>query len=641
LGSPLFKKSSVGGFSRGGYFTERKRIKYYYEVIPKGKEVTLTYFWHERISTFQFVTIPILEQLHDGIIYREVTEKDIDFDISKVLSIQYLQPFHLPTPYFRSVVFMKNYYFNSFSTVLNFFHRHPFQYGKSSIPQFQQVNLSEKQNVVFEEISKHQTSLLFGDTGTGKTRIYKKAISENLQNGNDTLFLVPEINLIPQTLRRLENFFGEIVQSWHSRISSKEKSEILNSIQRGKTKIIVGTLSSLFMPFENLKLIIVDEEHSDSYILDTEIKFSAKEMAIYLGKQLNAKVVLGSATPSIQSFHKFPTIRLKSEHKKKFFFDTSSDEVSQFILQKIHEKLQKNEQVIVFVPIRGNFKSLSCQNCGKKFECPNCSIKLSLYSDDSILKCNKCGFSSKTPEVCDECGSDEITSSRLGTLEIMNRLRAVFPEKSVENFDSDKTKKSGELQKTLEAFREKEIDILVGTQMISKGHDYPNVSLSVILGIDFLINIADYRSFEKTVSLITQIAGRSGRSGNGETIIQTKYEKLYSQFLDNYENFILFELGHRENKYPPFRYIYKIDISHSQKKRGEEILNHLSIYIAIFGKKTELIYSDKAPIEKENKKWQFQILLRSFDVSETNKFLNETLKLIPKSFLKWISLKRN
>jgi primosomal protein N' (replication factor Y) len=612
-------------------------LRQYYEVILLNRDTILTYFWNGDIELYRYVKVPILEKLHDGIIYRKVAEKDIKFNISKILPINMVLDTYLPFQYFKTAVFIKNYYFNSLSSVLKFFPRHPINYNSPPRPHRSIVDLNSNQEKVFNEIWKEKISLIFGDTGTGKTRIYKRAISKVLEDGGDIVFLVPEINIIPQTERRLKDFFGYFVESWHSKIG-KRKIEIREKIVSGEVKIIVGTVSALFLPFQNLKLIIVDEEHSSSYFLNDGVKFSVRDMAIYLGKELSIKTILGSATPSLRSYHKFPTFRLKTEHSRKFIFDKYHDEVSPTIVQKISEKINKSEQVIVFVPIRGNFKSLTCMSCGKSFECPNCTIKLSLYSKDEKLKCNRCGFIGEIPEKCDECGSDGIRSSKLGTVEIANRIKEFFPKTEIASLDSDKTKKEGELQNILNDFRSGKTQILVGTQMISKGHDYQNVSLSIIIGIDFLINLHDFQSFENSISLIYQIAGRSGRSGFGETILQTQYRDLYSSFLNDYEDFIKFELGYRKNSFPPFRHIYLIEISHSNQKRGLEILDHLTLYIHFFSD-LEILYSDAGSVEKVDKKWKFEILLRGDDISKGNSFLSETLSLIPKSFNKWIEIK--
>jgi primosomal protein N' (replication factor Y) len=605
---------------------------YYYQVIPLKNDKILTYSFHQKVEPLRYVGITILGRNYDAIIYKEISEEKIDFPKEKLVSISYLLPFYLPYQYFKTALFMKSYYFNSLTSVLNFFPRHPIHYGEPHQIEIPEIPLSTEQERAVSEIMENQTSLLFGDTGSGKTHIYKRLMAQTLKNGGDILFMVPEINLIPQVLERVTNRFGDIVAPWHSKVENRRA--VLESIYSRKTRIVVGTLSSLFVPLQNLQLIIVDEEHSDSYTLDSHIRFNGRDMAIYLAKQKNIPILLGSATPSLNSYYKFPVVRLKGSFfkgEKKYIFERGDVELSETTLQKIGERFQKREQTIIFIPIRGNFKYISCNSCGYQFECPDCSVKLSLYSNENILKCNRCDFQREIPSECESCGDESISVNRAGTVEIVKQLKKSFQDMNIVNFDSDRVKKLGDLEQILGDFRDEKIDLLVGTQMISKGHDYPLVTLSVILGVDFMVNLSDFQSFEKSLSLVTQIAGRSGRTMDSEIILQTKYENFYKKFLGNYEKFLQYEIENREGFFPPFRHIFRLLISHTSEEIGEEILDHLELYIHFFSD-IEILYSGEAPLKKEKRKWRFHILLRGEKLEEIRRFISEMLTLIPESF---------
>jgi len=621
--------------------------KFYYQVIlTKNKTPVLTYSYFKEIEILRFVEIPLITGITQGIIYKEIKESDIDFPIHKMKSISKVLDLYISLPYFKTIVFMKNYYFSSFPAVLKFLHPQPIQYGNSQPFKIKKLlELSPAQNDIFQQIKQNKVSLLFGDTGSGKTVIYKKMIDEVLQKDGDILFLVPEINLIPQMFERVEKVFGNIADSWHSKRLKKEKYAILQNIYKRNTRIIIGTLSSLFLPFQKLSLIIVDEEHSESYSLEEDrvFRFNARDMAIYLGHQLNIPVILGSATPSLNSYVKFPSLRLKGQFfkgKKDFIFDKSDFGITQIMLEKIGEKLEKKEQSIVFIPTRGNFKYMQCLNCQENYSCQNCSIRLTLYSDKKLLKCNKCGYIEYIPDICKSCGSNLLKVSRAGTVEIVKILKKEFPKAEIINFDSDRIKKLDDIKKVLTDFRENKLDILVGTQMIAKGHDYPNVTLSIILGLDFAINMTDFQSYEKTLSLVVQLAGRSGRTKNSEIIIQSRYDKFYKQYIHDYESFLKYESENRLGLFPPYTNFIRITIEHISEDMGREILNHIELYIILFSK-IKVFISGDAPIKKIDRKHRFHIILKAKKISDAMPFIKEMLDLIPKDFRKKMAIEIN
>jgi len=623
------------------------KIFYYEVILTKNSTPILTYSYFREIENLRYIIVPLENiGLTQAIVYREVKREEIKFPISKMRSIKEVLDLYIPYSYFKSVIFMKNYYFSTFPSVLKFLHPHPINYGEMK---YQKSNLtftfSEDQQMAFDKLKKSRVSLLFGDTGSGKTLLYKKRIDEVLNSGGDILFLVPEINLIPQISSRVSKAFGNIVDSWHSKRSKKDKNEILKKIYSRDIRVIIGTLSSLFLPFKNLSLIVVDEEHSESYSLEEDrvFRFNARDMAIYLGNELNIPVILGSATPSLNSYVKFPSTRLKGQFfkgEKQYIFDKSDFGLNESILKKIDERLKKNEQTIVFIPTRGNFKYLNCTNCDESYSCKNCSIRLTLYKKENYLKCNRCGYLETIPNICKSCGDDELEVSKAGTVEISTSLQDIFPKANILNFDSDRVKKLKDVTEILSDFSQQKIDILVGTQMIAKGHDYPNVTLSVILGLDFAINLTDFQSYEKTLSLVIQLAGRSGRVKDSDIIIQTKYEKFYKKYIEDYEKFLKFEISNRENLFPPYVNFIRLLIEDISETGGRDILDHIELYTILFSN-IEIFISGEAPVKKVEKKHRFHLVLKTDKLADATPFVKEMLQLIPKNFRKKMAVEIN
>lgn len=485
------------------------------------------------------------------------------------------------------------------------------------------IILSAKQQKALEFIQSHKKTLLFGDTGSGKTEIYIKAILEILNEGGNIIFLMPEIALTPQMEMRLKSVFGNLVCIWHSKISDKKKNEILNKID--DFKIIVGARSALFLPIENIKLIIIDEEHDDAYKSTSAPRYNARDLAIYLSHISDIKLILGSATPSLNSFYHFSNnkeiFRLKGRHfnsQKHITFDSNLEILPPLALKKITNAIDNNKQVIVFVPLRGNFKIIMCKSCGSGIKCKYCSINMSYHSKKNALICHYCGFSEaffpdKTS--CKYCNKVDFQAFKTGTQEIAKQLQECIKNANIEIFDRDEIKTDSKLKKTLKKFNDKEIDILVGTQMISKGHDYHNVELVVILGIDILLNSYDFRAYERSVSLLHQISGRCGRKDDGEVYIQTLNTNFFRQFLDDYETFLHFELKNRESLYPPFTRLALICSQNSNDSKAKEILQNARKIVESH-KNIEIVGLSRAPIEKINNKWRYFMLLRTNHTKE-------------------------
>ena len=445
----------------------------------------------------------------------------------------------------------------------------PLQIGK--IP-----SLTPAQEQARKFAEANETSLIFGDTGSGKSEIYIALIAQALAAGKQALFLMPEISLTPQMTKRLQSYFGERLGVWHSKISPKKKCEILAKFSAGEIRLIAGARSALFLPFSDLGLIVVDEEHDDSYKSAAAPRLNARDAAIFVGKKLGIRVVLGSATPALSTYAKQPHFRLRGTYfssAKRFIFDESETGLSPKILTEIGRSLEAGKQAVVFLPTRANYKYMVCENCGQIVRCPFCAVGMSYHADAAALKCHYCGFSTFYRASCENCGGEVMQARKIGTGELAAQLAARFPSARIAKFDRDEITTQRKLEALLNNFNAHKIDILVGTQMLSKGHDYHGVDLAVIMGIDEHLSYPDFRAREKTLALAMQVAGRAGRSGQGRVVIQTRQSGFFRDYIENYDDFLRDEAEFREGLYPPYMRLLRVLISHKNEKVASEIMN--------------------------------------------------------------------
>ncbi len=445
----------------------------------------------------------------------------------------------------------------------------PLQIGK--IP-----SLTPAQEQARKFAEANETSLIFGDTGSGKSEIYIALIAQALAAGKQALFLMPEISLTPQMTKRLQSYFGERLGVWHSKISPKKKREILEKFNAGEIRLIAGARSALFLPFSDLGLIVVDEEHDDSYKSAAAPRLNARDAAIFVGKKLGIRVILGSATPALSTYAKQPHFRLRGTYfssAKRFIFDESETGLSPKILTEIGRSLEAGKQAVVFLPTRANYKYMVCENCGQIVRCPFCAVGMSYHADAAALKCHYCGFSTFYKASCENCGGEVMQARKIGTGELAAQLAARFPSARIAKFDRDEITTQRKLEALLNNFNAHKIDILVGTQMLSKGHDYHGVDLAVIMGIDEHLSYPDFRAREKTLALAMQVAGRAGRSGQGRVVIQTRQSGFFRDYIENYDDFLRDEAEFREGLYPPYMRLLRVLISHKNEKAASEIMN--------------------------------------------------------------------
>ena len=595
---------------------------FYYLVAFSGRNLApLTYRSQRKFEIFSAVSAPLQGKILGGFIVGECEAPTF-----KTLEILAPAPYLLTPLQIELSKFIAHYYTCEIGVALALFEPQKIERNlsesQSEIPtaSFKIPNLSAEQKAALDFVRERKTSLIFGDTGSGKSEIYIAAIAEILKRGEQALFLMPEISLTPQMQKRLEGFFGSAVAVWHSKISPKKKEQILSGIADGQIRLIAGARSALFLPLPRLRLIIVDEEHDDSYKnTGSRPHYNARDLALFAASKSSVRVVLGSATPSVTSFAKQPHFRLKGtffKGSKTFIFDESETGVSQTLKNELARCLAAKKQAVICLPTRANFKYLECKECGHTIKCPFCSVGMSFYKRANALKCQYCDYRTTVPSACEKCGSEMIEARRIGTSELIERLQSEFAGARIAKFDRDEITTQNKLEKALKAFNAGEIDVLVGTQMLSKGHDYHGVALAVVTGLDELLNFPDFRARERTLALAMQVAGRTGRAGEGRVLIQSRRREFFERYINDYDAFLLDETSFREGLYPPFTRLLRVVVSHKNEDAARDLTYKLVERLEILRAKIE----DKAPleivgygkcgIEMIGAKFRYEILLR-------------------------------
>jgi primosomal protein N' (replication factor Y) len=498
--------------------------------------------------------------------------------------------------------------------------------------------------------------LLHGVTGSGKTEIYLQAIRTALERGRSAIVLVPEISLTPQTVERFKSRFAEmheVVAVLHSHLSEGERHDEWHKIHSGRARIVIGARSAVFAPLKNLGLIIVDEEHETTYKQEEAPRYHARDVAVVRAKIEKCAVVLGSATPSLESYYnattskyelltltqrvddqQMPLIRivdLRQERRKEKIAPILSEKLS----QAIANRLEKHEQTILFLNRRGFSTSLLCSNCGEARNCPNCSVALTFHRHMARLSCHLCGHTAAVPKKCPECGKDALIYAGFGTEKVESTVSHFFPKANVRRMDADSMTRKEAYRETLRNFRTGKIDILVGTQMIAKGLHFPNVTLVGIINADLALHLPDFRAGERTFQLLTQVAGRAGRGETaGEVFVQTYTPFSPSiQFARHHDfaGYFQQELEFRERcDFPPFKHAVLITVRSAHEGRArlsaETLVRRLKESLG-----SEFILGDAtpAPLEKLQGQFRFHILLRGEAVMRLSRLVRETLDKLP------------
>ena len=526
---------------------------------------------------------------------------------------------------------VKNKIFEPFEHIVSRFENIPIQNQQpSALTSLQQKAKTE----ILEGLGKNKPVLLHGVTGSGKTAIYANLIQQVLDSGHQVLYLVPEIALTTQIVARLRKVFGNKMGVYHSKFSDNERVEVWQAISSGKFPFIVGTRSAVFLPFDNLGLIVIDEEHETSYKQqDPGPRYNARDVAIYLATKSHAKVLLGSATPSVESYHhsmngkyhlvtlnqrygnasmpEITVVDLTRERKRKKLKNNFTEQ----LLDTISDKIDKKEQVIIFQNRRGYAPLLNCQQCGWIPQCQNCSVSLTYHLYKNELRCHYCGFKSPVPPKCHTCASHDLKNVGFGTEKIEEDLLLFLPEAQVQRMDLDTTSNKYGYQRIIDRFESGSIDILVGTQMVTKGLDFDNVSLVGVLDIDRMLYYPDFRAFERTYQLITQVSGRAGRKDKkGTVILQTTQPKqpiLHYILHHDYSGFYQKEIEERERfNYPPFHRLIAITIKNIDKSTcGTTASKLTNLLIQQLGK--ERVLGPQEPvINKIRNQYLMRILIK-------------------------------
>ena len=517
-----------------------------------------------------------------------------------------------------------------------------------------ELNPEQRQacDAVVSAIGSHQPPfLLQGITGSGKTEVYLQIIQGALDKGKTAILLVPEISLTPQMTERFIARFGEKVAILHSGLSNGEKYDEWRKVERGDAQVVVGARSAIFAPLKNLGVMIIDEEHEVTYKQDSNPRYHAREVAILRAQYNQAALVLGSATPSLESRARAgkgvyqhlrltqranPLARIPEVQVIDFRDYIGQNETSNFtppLLEAIQDRLAKKEQVVLMLNRRGYSSFVMCRECGTVDTCPNCDISLTLHMDTKTMNCHYCGFSKDIPQICPNCKSHSIRYYGTGTQKAYDELAEVFPQARILRMDVDTTRKKGSHQALLDQFGRGEADILLGTQMIAKGLDFPNVTLVGVLNADTALNLPDFRSSERTFQLLTQVAGRAGRAEKaGQVLIQSYNPQHYAiRFAkdQDYEGFYAYEMGiRRQLGYPPYYFTIGITLSHKKEeevvKRAYEVMNILRSGLS---DTSHILGPTPKPIARTHNLYHYQILIKYRLEDELGPTLNQVLAL--------------
>ena len=494
--------------------------------------------------------------------------------------------------------------------------------------------LTEQQSAALKKIQSfsNETILLHGVTGSGKTEVYMRCISDVLKDNKTAMMLVPEISLTPQVLRTFRTRFGRNVAILHSGLSAGERFDEWRRILSGDAKVVVGARSAVFAPVRNLGIIIIDEEHDPSYVSESNPRYFTHEVAQERARICGCNLILGSATPSIESYYsaktgKYKLVEMNAGPLPKIdivdmcreVYDGNNGLFSRLLNSKLDECMKKGDQAIIFINRRGYSSYMMCRSCGYVAKCVDCDVSLVYHKDENVLKCHYCGNRYKVLDECPVCHSENIKRGFVGTQQVVELLLQRYPDVGILRMDNDTTQTKDAHLDILSKFRQKKAHILVGTQMIVKGHDFPDVTLVGIVDADMSLHFADFRATERTYQLITQVAGRAGRADKpGEVVLQTYSPRHYVyRYIVNgdYAGFYEKEINLREvTKYPPFSRIVRVLVSCENEQLAHDVLKKIFDRLSgdFKGKRDSIAYfaAMKSPVKRISNKYRVQILVR-------------------------------
>jgi primosomal protein N' (replication factor Y) (superfamily II helicase) len=510
-------------------------------------------------------------------------------------------------------------------------------------------DLTEAQKKVLKKITERldsfNTFLLHGVTGSGKTEVYIKLIEDVLSRGRSAIVLVPEIAITPQAISRFKKCLGDNISVLHSSLTEAQRFKEWKKLKDKESAVVIGTRSAIFAPLENIGLIVIDEEHDSSYKQNETPRYHARDVAFQRAKFNNCPLLLGSATPALESYYKAKNgsyfllnlpervkeqrlplvgiVDLKTIKRKSIAAMIFTPPLK----SKIEEVLNRGMQAILFLNRRGFSTFIHCQKCGYVAKCKSCDIALTYHAGSKLLICHYCNYKEKLSELCPQCKGKYLSLRGIGTQRVISELYKLFPSVKAERLDSDSLSKRGELDRIISRFKERKIDILVGTQIVAKGHDFPHVELVGIILADLSLNILDFRAGESTFSLITQVAGRSGRGENrGSVIIQTynpEHFTIKTSVDHDYESFYDQEIRRREEiDFPPFSELIKIEFRHKDEKRVKKVVEIVKKRLTEpLDSRVEVLGPAPSPVKKKRNLYRFNIIVKTKNVEETSRLL--------------------
>ncbi|CCH51643.1 primosomal protein N' [Fibrisoma limi BUZ 3] len=575
------------------------------EKLPKQQEVVMRYLRH--------VPVQITPSLNQKGLDKSILNQDDELSQSSLTTL------------------IKNQVFETFEVIQP-------RFADNLVPQAE-IRLTDAQRQAAQDIMaqfERQNIVLFhGITGSGKTEIYIDLIQQALAGGTQVLYLLPEIALTTQIVVRLQRVFGDKMGIYHSKFSDNERVEVWKGVVSGQYQFVVGVRSAVFLPFDNLGLIIVDEEHETSYKQhDPAPRYHARDVAMMLAHWQQAKVLLGSATPSLESYYQaqqgryglvelfqrfgdatLPDIMLvntQQEKKQK----TMKNEFSSALLDELETNLERKEQSILFQNRRGYSPYMQCEDCDWTAECPNCAVSLTYHQRDAELRCHYCGHKEAVPRVCPVCGSTKVRTIGYGTEKLEDQLQIIFPQARILRMDLDTTRAKNAYQQIIQEFEGGQVDMLVGTQMITKGLDFDNVSLVGIFDADRLIHFPDFRATERAFQMLTQVSGRAGRRAGrkGKVLIQTTnpQQTILQKIIENdYRGLYEEEIQERQNfNYPPFSRLIKLTIRHTDKAISLQAAERLAAELTDALGESRVLGPEEPLVERIRNQFLFDILIK-------------------------------
>lgn len=569
----------------------------YYNIQLKKMNMLFTYQSDEEIKLGTYCVVDYNNKKMEGIVVEKVNVLKKEFNIK---SIEKVLDKRLDEKLFLLMQFIHNYYIEPYGNLLSIIEKpekKEYKDIKANNTKIEEVHLSDEQQKVYLDIvnSSKTVHLINGVTGSGKTQIYIKLIQKALKEDGSAILLVPEITLTSQLKKNLEKALGQNIALWHSKLTKNAKIKYFNLIEEKKIRVILGARSAIFSNLSNLKYIIIDEEHESTYKQDEAPRYHVKNVAIKRALLENAKVVLGSATPSFETMYQVKNKDIEEHILKNRYngaklpeyivkdISEEKDFLTDELIERINEKLKNKEQVILLLNRKAYSIILKCRDCKKNMECDICTFSLTYYKNN-ILKCNQCGKTYKMITRCKYCGSEKLEKKGTGTEKLEERLKEIFDEDRILRMDADSMTSKTKIDKAYQDFLNNKYDILIGTQILAKGFHFPNVTLVGILNADQMLSYPDYRAYERSYQLIAQASGRSGREGKkGQVFIQT-YDKdsiLIKSIITNDYNLIYEEQMKLREKlgYPPYKRHIKILFTDTNENRLNKIASNCYQYI--------------------------------------------------------------